>query len=257
MKFRFLATILAFVLAVSQVSSDVAAADADQRPLLTILIDISNLTPNYYRKNGKLVGPIPEITEAVVSSMGYSVKFVEVPWAEAIGLVARREADAITGVFLREERTAFLHYPEHFLVESRLSLVVPSDSELVFDGDLSVLDGQDIGAVLGWTYELFRKRLKIHRLDFRNEEVLVRNVAQGRIGLGIGDPLSLAAYAEEQGLGERVRLLEPPVEITPLYTAFSKKPGHDDLARRFSEALKAFKATPRFPEILHRHGIGR
>ena len=48
--------------------------------------------------------------------------------------------------------------------------MVPADSELNFDGDLAVLDGHDIGAVLGWTYGLFREPLKIGRIDVGDVE---------------------------------------------------------------------------------------
>ena len=125
---------------------------------------------------------------------------------------------------------------------------------LNFDGDLAVLDGHDIGAVLGWTYGLFREPLKIGRIDV-GERVLVRNVALGRINVGIGNPTSLAKYASDQNLRNRIRLLEPPVESTPLYTAFAKKPGHDGLERRFSAALVGFKETRQYQEIMRRHGI--
>jgi hypothetical protein len=54
---------------------------------------------------------------------------------------------------------------------------------------------------------------------------------------------------------DTIRLLEPPVERTPLYTAFSKRPGHHKLAQRFSEALETFRQSRHFQQILQRHGI--
>ncbi|MET0103131.1 MAG: transporter substrate-binding domain-containing protein [Sedimenticola sp.] len=224
---------------------------------LVIVIDSADFYPYYYRENGKLVGPMPEVTRAVLSQMGYTAAFLEVPWARAVDLVKRRQVDAIAGIFHRKEREAFVHYPDQFPAQSQICIIVPAESEFEFDGTLSQLKGHDIGAVLGWTYGLFREPIEVRRIDFEDEKLLVRNIAMGRIGMGIGNPTSLARYAEEQGLAKQIRLLEPPIESTPLYTAFSHKPGHDDLAGRFASALKKFKETPRFQEIMQRHGLGK
>ena len=256
MKLRALIVVLTLLVAVGGAATYTAAAvGIQERPTLVIVIDKADFYPYYYREHGKPVGPMPEVTEAVLLAMGYSVEFLEVPWARAVDMVTRLQADAITGIFYRQEREAFLHYPQHFPAESLLSLMVRADSSMTFDGDFSVVEGHDIGAVLGWTYGLFRKPLEIGRIDVGDERVLVRNVALGRIDIGIGNPTSLAKYAVDQGLRDRIRLLEPPVERTPLFTAFSKKPGHDGMARRFSAALEGFKDTKSYSEIMHRHGI--
>lgn len=255
MNFRRLAAGLVLLLASIGMALHAVAAENDERPALVIVIDSADFYPYYYREDGRLLGPMPEVTRAVLSTMDYSVDFLEVPWARAVDLVTRRQADAITGIFYRRERESFLHYPEHYPTESLLSLMVPVDSKLDFDGNPSALAGYDVGAVLGWTYSLFEEPLRIGRLDFVDEKVLVQNVALGRIDAGIGNPTSLSKYADDLGVTERIRLLHPPVERTPLYTAFSKKPGHDRLAERFSSALAKFKDTPHFQEILHRYGI--
>ena len=255
MKIRALIAVLILFLIALGTTTPAMAAQDDERPPLVIVIDSADFYPYYYRDNGKLVGPMPEVTAAVLSAMGYSVEFLEVPWARAVDLVTRRQADAITGIFYRQDRESYLLYPQQFPAASLLGLMVPVDSKLTFDGDPSVLEGHDIGAVLGWTYGLFTDSPKIGRIDFSDEGVLVRNVAQGRIGVGIGNPTSLAKYAADQGVADRIRLLTPPVESTPLYTAFSQKLGHDDLALRFSAALAAFKETRKFHEIMSRHGI--
>ena len=255
MKLRPFVSVLVLLLTAAGAAPHAAAEEIDKRLSLVIVIDSADFYPYYYRDNETLVGPMPEVTDAVLSGMGYSVEFLEVPWARAVDLVTRRQADAITGIFYREERESFLHYPQHYPAESLLNLIVPAESEVAFDGNLSSLEGHDVGAVLGWTYELFRAPIRIGRIDFVDESLLVRNVALGRVGFGIGNPRSLVRYAVDQGLTDRIRLLEPPVERTPLYTAFSKKTGHDLVAERFSAALARFKQTRRYQEIMRSHGV--
>jgi polar amino acid transport system substrate-binding protein len=248
-------SMLVLVVAICAVFTNAVGAEKDEDQPLTIVIDRTDFYPFYYRENAKLVGPLPEVTSAVLSAIGYMAEFREVPWSRAVDLVTRRQVDAVAGIFYRPEREFFLHYPRSFPAESRLNLFVPISSELAFDGDLSVLENEDIGTVLGWSYKLFTQSQKIGRIDFADEKILVRNVALGRIGIGIGNPTSLAKFAREQGLENHIRVIAPPVERTPLFTAFSKKPGHEDLARRFSTALEAFKETPAFREIMKRHGL--
>lgn len=253
---RLVFSALALLLAITATTVDARAEEARQPISLTIVIDSADFYPYYYRDNGKLVGPVPEITAHVLSSMGYVVDFHEVPWARAIDLVKRRQVDAISGIFHRSEREDYLVYPEHYPASSLLSLMVPASSGFDFSGDFASLEGQDIGAVLGWSYGLFREPVKIGRIDFDDEGMLVRNVASGRIDMAVGNPSSLEKFAVEMGLLDRVRMLAPPVEVTPLYTAFTKRPGHDSLARSFSQALAQFKSSPVYQEIMQKHGLG-
>ncbi len=230
------------------------ASKAKHLPL-AVVIDSADFYPYYYRVDGKLVGPLPEVTIAVLSAIGYTVDYQETPWARAVDLVKRQKVDAITGIFYRQEREAFLHYPQHFPAESKLNLIVPSNSELKLDGNPLALEGHDIGAVHGWSYGLLNDSPEIGRIDFSTEEILVRNVALGRIDIAIGNPTSLLKFAKDLGVENRIRIIDPPAESTPLYTAFTKKPGHKDLAQQFSAALAKFKQTPEFREIMNRHGI--
>lgn len=236
------------------VGVEAAGKDTEKSPLV-IVIDRADYYPYYYRVAGKLTGPMPEVTEAVLSTMGYSVAFQEVPWARAVDLITRRQADAIAGIFHRKEREAFLHYPRHFPLDSQLSLITPAETTFTFRGDLAVLDGRDIGAVHGWSYGLFSEPLKLNRIDFADEKILLRNVARGRIGIGLGNPSSLRRHADVLKLSDRIRIHTPPIERTPLFTAFSMKPGYADVARQFSKALAAFKETSAFRDILQKHGI--
>jgi polar amino acid transport system substrate-binding protein len=222
---------------------------------MNIVIDSADFYPYYYRDKGKLIGPMPEITKAVLTKMGYSVTFLEAPWAKAVDLVKRQQVDAITGIFYRKTREQFLHYPQHYPVESVLSLIAPIGSRINYTGDIAQLDGKDIGAVNGWSYNLFSKALKVGRIDFKDERILVRNIALKRIGLGIGNPTSLLKFAQEQGLQEQISVLKPPVEVTPLYTAFAKKPGYTQLSQDFAEALMRFKTSKEFQQIIHLYSI--
>ena len=112
MTLRCLVVVLALLATAGVMATPAAAEDIHKRPSLVIVVDSADFYPYYYRENGKLVGPMPEITDAVLLALGYSVEFLEVPWARAIDMVTRLQADAITGVFYRQERESFLHCPQ-------------------------------------------------------------------------------------------------------------------------------------------------
>ena len=59
-----------------------------------------------------------------------------------------------------------------------------------------------------------------------------------------------------QGLQDQVRHhLFPLTDDDRNFLAFTHKPGHDQLAIRFSEALKRFKQTPAYQELLARYHL--
>ncbi len=58
------------------------------------------------------------------------------------------------------------------------------------------------------------------------------------------------------GIADQVAVLHPYIsQGRSHYIAFSKKKGHEALAKLFSDTMAAFKQTPQYSELLLKYGL--
>jgi len=93
------------------------------------------------------------------------------------------------------------------------------------------------------------------RIETPSRESLIKLLLIGRVETVLDSILPFLADARRLGVTDQVRALLPSLAETPGYLFFSRKPGHDALARRFSAALTAFKETPEYDAIKERYGL--
>ena len=93
------------------------------------------------------------------------------------------------------------------------------------------------------------------RVETTNRESLLKLLTLGRVDTVLDSILPTLAAARSMSVTDQIRSILPSLDETPGYLFFSKKPGHDALARRFSEALKEFKTTPDYSAIRDRYGL--
>ena len=78
---------------------------------------------------------------------------------------------------------------------------------------------------------------------------------KGRMDLMLDSVLPTISDARRLGVYAQIRPLFPSLTESPGYLFFSQKPGHEDLAKRFSAALKEFKGTDAYVTIKERYGL--
>ncbi len=207
-------------------------------------------------ENGESGGIDPRITRAVFAKLGYKVNFKPLPWLRLLEEAKSMEIDAILEIFKTPERLTFLNFPDEHLNMEKTCFAFPKYSPIRFEGDFSVLDGKDVGVVSGWSYGSdFDRSEGFGRVKLKDSDRVILNVAKERVHAGAGICWNMREIIERLGVADKVRIADTPISLTPNYLAFSKKTGHDDLARRFSTALKAFKKTPEFDAIYAGYGV--
>ena len=130
-------------------------------------------------------------------------------------------------------------------------------SPVLFTGNLDDLKGKRIGAIRNYSYgENFDARSAgLNVLHLETEDGLVRNLVSRRCDIIIGNDIVLRTLAGKIPGGEDIMAVGPRVTNDPLYIGFSKARGHAGLARRFSDALKQFRAGPDYRAILKKYDI--
>lgn len=235
-----------------------SAMAADKPPTLTLLTE---LWPPYVMRDdgGRLVGADLDLACTVLQQLGYRTEIRVLPWKRVLQQARLKQGDAVLDVFFEPSRQQWLHYPEEPLSYSGEVLFYPSARPVYFK-QLSDLKGLRIGIQEDYAYSPdFLIDPGVLRMPMTGEGNAIKQLHLMMAGRLDGVVLNerVGRYLlHTQGLQDQVshgsRLL---TDDNRNFLAFTHKPGHDQLAIRFSSALKAFKQTPAYKQLLARYHL--
>jgi polar amino acid transport system substrate-binding protein len=224
---------------------------------ITVAVEDKNYVPYYLWVDGKPQGLCVEVAKAAIREMGHEVEFVRVPWVRVLLSVEQKRVDAGLCGTKNAERAAYSHYPEEPLTSFDATLFVRTDSPIQ-SPDVEGLDGLTFGLIKGYNYGELDKdfeRQGLIRLEARDRKALFQMLVKGRIDMMLDSILPTFADARKFGVHTQIRPLFPSLSESPGYLFFSQKPGHDELANKFSAALREFKQTEEYSTIKERYGF--
>lgn len=213
----------------------------------------------YQGKDGQPAGAAVEVVKTVMKRLGHEVEIDVLPWSRSIQEVRRAKAAAVFTAYKNEERVKFLDYSRQVLIPQVVSFYVRKGSGLDFHGDFAALKGKKVGVVSTISYgERFDEAVKNLNIETERVDKRVLNFKKllaGRIDYVISNQYSAATVMKDLGLTDKIKKLEPQVEILPSYIAFSKKKDLESLRDAFDRELKKLKASGRYEEILEGFGV--
>ena len=224
------------------------------REALHIVVDV--WPPYVMQKGDELVGSDVEITRAVFAQMNVPIFIELLPWKRCLSLVENKQADAILDASITTEREQFLYFPDEPTSEGVTVFFKRKTHFIPFTG-LSDLEKIRVGAISGYSY-----CDEIDRSPYYEEFERVGTLDQNfhKLLLGRIDTLlevdSVGYYtAESMGIMDQIDII-PNANYcqSGSYLAFSKKPGHQELAAEFGKVLRQFKTTDAYRQILKKYG---
>lgn len=231
---------------------------AGEQPTLTVLTEL--WPPHVMRDdNGKLVGADLELAQIVLSQLGYQTEVRVLPWKRVLQQAKLKQGDAVLDIFYLSERTSWLHYPEEPLSISGEVLFYPVARPIKFE-QLADLKGLQIGVQAGYAYSRdFLADNGVTRVAMTGDGNMIKQLHLMMAGRLDGVVLNerVGRYLlRTQGLQDQVRYSSFQLtDDNRNFLGFTHKPGHDQLAIRFSKALKQFKQTPAYQELLARYRL--
>jgi len=233
-------------------------ASAGEQPTLTLLTE---LWPPYVMRDdeGRLVGADLELAQAVLLQLGYQTRVRALPWKRVLQEARLKQGDAALDLFYVPARTSWLYYPDEPLSYSGEVLFYPVERPIRFE-QLADLKGLRIGIQEDYAYSKeFLSDPGVIRMPMTGEGNAVKQLHLMMAGRLDGVVLNerVGRYLlHTQGLQDQVShgscLL---TDDNRNFLVFTHKPGHDQLAVRFSSALKAFKQTPAYKQLLARYHL--
>lgn len=207
---------------------------------------------HYVWNNGELSGIDADIVRAVARKMGREVVFEPYPWKRVIQMAELREIDAVLDLAPTELRKRFLYFsPTPVSLESTV-FWVKKGSTFSFDGTLKRTVRLGLMAGADWS-DRFVKHGTPNVVRFNSYEAAFRNLAAGRID-AFGSHLAPTwEKVKKYGFTEEVEASQPVLDNLPYYIAFTHRPGHRELAARFSDALLKFFRSSDYKKLLRKH----
>jgi ABC-type amino acid transport substrate-binding protein len=198
-----------------------------------------------------------DVLKYVAEYLDIDIKYERMPWPRVLKSLEHGHVDLVTTFFNTAERAPFVVYtgiPHTF--ESSV-FVVPSKSEIVFDGNLNTIYPYRIGAIKGYSYgESFDNNEDLIVERVLDEPTLVRMIASGRYAIAIGNGFAIDLEAQRQGVSDNIKMLSTPVDSSPIYMAFSRQ--HEDaleLSSRFTDAIAVLKKTEEYQGMLQKYDM--
>lgn len=228
---------------------------------LTVGLSLADYPPYYFVGDKGLEGAAVDIAEDIAKDLGYNLSYKRYPWKRVQRNLQTGSVDMVLVYFKTPERAKDVVYTDQPHLSEKASLFVSTDMNVSFDGDLSSLVGYQFFGVRGYFYgdQYAYVVPDDKRGEVSDEPELVRRIANPHFKLiGVGNQPAIEFYAEQQGVGGKLKFLTPAIFEGYNYFAFSKARAEaETLAGSFSAALTDYMKTSRYQAILDQYGLSR
>lgn len=210
-------------------------------------------------EEGQASGLVVDLLRRALEQVGVRPHFEITNWARAFAGAKAGRLDALIPALRSPDREEVLVYPSEPLTV--LNMVVirhAGDRELHYDGDLNVFRDMSMGRIRSARVAPAFDEAAAAGM-FRLEErasfgLLALGVAHRRIDLMAGDELMGLWGAAENGVLEKLKVMDPPLAQAPVYLAISKGSPFAARAEEIAESLAKARRSQEFKEALMPYG---
>ncbi|MBW3696246.1 transporter substrate-binding domain-containing protein [Vibrio sp. T187] len=201
----------------------------------------------------KIDGVAVRLVEAIFSKLDVEISIEVLPWGRAISYIESGTADGIFTAFKTLERERFADYSQQVLFEQNITMATLKVSDLVWDytnlsdWEICVVSNVSYGKWLDGVIDSNRFKA-VHYVTATEQCVLM--LLSGRVDLWPSNEYGARSIAAKMGVSEQIHLMDPPIESTPSYIAFSKLNQHRELIKAFDNELKSMKSEGQYDHII-------
>jgi len=228
---------------------------------ITVVRPEGNWPPYEMVIDDELTGVHIELIRKAAESLDLSVTFTAAPWKRAIDMLRTGRADAITFMSQTDERQHLGYFFQGNILSSPpvgFVTLKKYESSIHYSGNLKDLKPYRIGTVKGYSYEHAFDHASWLKTDDGaiNAAQLLRKLKAGRFQIAATYIPDLKYQAKIMGIADDIVFLKPYLlEKRANYLVFMKAKPHEALAKRFADALAAFRSTPAYGVLLKRFGV--
>jgi polar amino acid transport system substrate-binding protein len=211
--------------------------------------------PYEYLQNGEVKGVAVDIVREVFKRIKRPITITLYSWDQSLAMIQKGESDAIFTIFKTPEREAYADYSHEVLMTQFVSLFIKSDSNIVFDGDVSKLRNCTFGVVHKISYgSIFDQAVKngvIRNIETSETgEENMKKLLQGHVDILVSNRYGALDIVKKMNNVDQVKELKPAIQSVPSYIAFSKKRGLTSLRDEYDMILRKIKDDGIYERII-------
>lgn len=221
-----------------------------------VIVVMENIPPYSYIINDSAAGFDVEVSKIIFEKLKLHPIYKAYTWSRCLEIMKSKNADVILTVFLTGEREKFLWFPDEFTSYEPNTFFTRKINKINYSGNLNDLKKIKVGVKSNTSYgQQFDRADFIKRDTSKNQETLIQKIVEKRLEIGIGSIPVISYIAKRMNCFNEIVFLKPYVTIDPMYIAFSKKNGNQELASDFSKELKEFKKSLSYNYLLKKYSI--
>ena len=205
----------------------------------------------------QIYGLAPDIISRIMTSLNIPYKIIIVPWKRAQTMMENGQADVIIGPYKTAEREALFDFSTYPFYMDKMVLYTHSTNPINWTGDLSKLQGKNLGVPLGWTggenYESLRHL--IHIYDVPGLQNGLQMVVKRRIEFVLANLRNAEFIIRQEGIADDLQLLLPEIQSTNGYFGFSKTTPIHSFRLQFSQELAKLFELGEIARMNHKYGL--
>ncbi|MDB2447440.1 transporter substrate-binding domain-containing protein [bacterium] len=218
----------------------------------TLQISVDNANPPFMSgKGNKAEGIYPAIVKAAFAKTKFKTEIKAWPWKRLIAKIDAAEA-GVAGIYKNSDREKKYDYSKQIISE-KLVLFVRNDSSFSFK-NISDLSGKKIGVIRGWSYgddfDAAKKANKFKTEEAKSDSVNFKKLGSGRLDACIAIVEAGRSQLASQNLKGKIKYLDKPLAVNPVYLTFNKKANNKDAIAAFDKAIDGMKASGELTKIV-------
>ncbi|MCX4025349.1 ABC transporter substrate-binding protein [Endozoicomonas sp. SM1973] len=211
-------------------------------------------------------GYVNEIVKAAFSEVRYDLEVLFFPWARALHVATLGHVDGLFPEYYDENRLTDFVFSDPF-PGGPVGFYKRKDKNIKFNVDprknlaeaLKELRSYRFGVVRGYiNTKEFDEADYLTKEEVINDDTNIKRLYKNRVQL-----IFIDKYVAQYIIAKRypwyaleLEFLEPPLEVKPLYIAFSKKaPDYQKKLALFNRGLKKIQENKLMEEIMMKHGF--
>lgn len=204
-------------------------------------------------------GFIPDAMTRILTHAGYQVEVSIRPWNRCIEQTKAMDFDLVADAWKGPTFDNDFDYLRVHHIDA-INFVALKTSDIK-DGNIESMKGRRVG-YLGTSggLEKFYKNQDIFAQvsKVNSEAAMLRVLLKDRVDVIVSDPLQLLAVADtiEQGLSEKLAVLDPPLQLNYGAALISKNhPKKEEIKAAFDKAFRELAKTDMYEKLSAKHDI--
>lgn len=212
--------------------------------------------PFIYSEQGVIKGADKDITEYLLTQLGYTVTWELMPWRRVLLDVRTGTADAILDIVPHQDHQRTYLFTSEPLSSHHTVLFHDLRRPFLFNR-LSDLDGLVIGVSPGYLYNnaAFVESDAFFREPAPSFAANLKKLLRGRLDMvAMSRPVGMYT-SRALGIENQIGFHHHPLSSSDFYLAFHRAEKWQAVSEAFSLALREFKKTPRYDQILQQYQL--